>query len=205
MQENCLKALMEIAAAAERNSELRRAAFKTSSPAAKAVVEQLLRVAEEGTPNLQIPALIAIGCLARTFPARESRIIKPLVKQLGHRVPSVAAEAATALQKFAHPTNFLHTEHSKGIIESGGVPPLIRLLKSEDKDAQLPALVLLCYLSMHAANSDALGNAKALSALELASRTSIAQTQLAKELLPKAIKHLELYQPGSHHHRENYD
>uniref|UniRef100_A0A0C9RKV3 TSA: Wollemia nobilis Ref_Wollemi_Transcript_13165_2535 transcribed RNA sequence n=1 Tax=Wollemia nobilis TaxID=56998 RepID=A0A0C9RKV3_9CONI len=207
LQHNCLLAVMEITAAAERNSDLRRAAFKTNSPAAKAVVDQLLRVVEEeGKPHLQIPALTAIGCLARTFPARESRIIRPLVRQLGHMDPLVAAEAATALQKFAHPDNFLHTEHSKGIIESGGVAPLVRMLKLEEK-AQVAALILLCYLAIHVGNSEALEQAKALSALELVSRTPISQSPSVKELLPKAIKHLELYQAGGggHPHREMYE
>jgi hypothetical protein len=47
-------AVMEIAGAAEQDAELRRAAFKTNSPAAKAVVEQLLRVIEKGEPELQV-------------------------------------------------------------------------------------------------------------------------------------------------------
>uniref|UniRef100_A0A0D6R601 Armadillo repeat-containing domain-containing protein n=1 Tax=Araucaria cunninghamii TaxID=56994 RepID=A0A0D6R601_ARACU len=208
LQHNCLLAVMEITAAAERNSDLRRSAFKTNSPAAKAVVDQLLRVVEEeGKPDLQIPALRAIGCLARTFPARESRIIRPLVKQLGHMNPLVGGEAATALQKFADPGNFLHTEHSKGIIESGGVASLVRMLKLEEKEAQVAALILLCYLAIHVGNSEALEQAKALSALELVSRTSISQSQSVKELLHQAIKHLELYQAGGggHPHREMYE
>eukprot|EP01018_Ginkgo_biloba_P016945 Gb_26991 [translate_table: standard] len=206
LQHNCVMAVMEIAAAAERNSDMRRASFKTNSPAAKAVVDQLLRVAEEdGKPQLQAPALKAIGCLARTFPARETRVIRPLVKQLGHRDPYVAAEAAIALQKFANPDNFLHTEHSKGIIESGGVPLLMKMLKSDEKEAQVPSLVLLCYLALHVGNSEALEQAKALNALELVSRSSIAQLQSVRELLPRAIKHLELYQAGGHPHREMYD
>jgi hypothetical protein len=53
---NSVMAVKEIAAAAGRDSELRRAAFKTNSPSAKAVVEQLLMqiTAEDGEPELQV-------------------------------------------------------------------------------------------------------------------------------------------------------
>lgn len=199
--------VMEIAAAAERNPDLRRAAFKTSSPAAKAVVDQLLRVAEEedGKPHLQIPTMKAIGYLARTFPERECRVLRSLVKQLGHRDPYVAAEAATALQKFANPDNFLRIEHSKGIIDLGGVPLLMGILKSVEEEVQVPALVLLCYLAIHVGNSEALEQAKALTAMELASRSFNGQLLSVRELLLKAIKHLELYQAGGHSHTQMYD
>ncbi|KAJ0864565.1 putative armadillo-like helical protein [Helianthus annuus] len=95
--------VMEIAAAAESNPELRRAAFMSNSPAAKAVVDQLLRLIQES----EIPAIKSIGSLARTFPARETRVIGPLVKQLSHQNPDVVTEAAIALGKFASPDNFL--------------------------------------------------------------------------------------------------
>jgi hypothetical protein len=53
---NSIMAIMEIAAAAERDKELRRAAFKTNSTAVKAVVECLLRVLEQEAdkPDLQV-------------------------------------------------------------------------------------------------------------------------------------------------------
>jgi hypothetical protein len=54
VQYNCVMAVMEIAGAAEHDAELRRAAFKTNSPAAKAVLDQLLRVIENGHPELQV-------------------------------------------------------------------------------------------------------------------------------------------------------
>jgi hypothetical protein len=49
-------AIMEIAAEAERDKELRRAAFKTNSAAVKAVVESLLHVLEReaNEPDLQV-------------------------------------------------------------------------------------------------------------------------------------------------------
>jgi len=56
---NSVMAVMEIAAAAESDPELRRAAFKTNSPSAKAVVEQLLLEisSENGEPDLQVHQL----------------------------------------------------------------------------------------------------------------------------------------------------
>jgi len=54
LQYNCVIAVMEIAWAAEHDAELCRAAFKTDSPAAKAVLDQLLRVIENGHPELQV-------------------------------------------------------------------------------------------------------------------------------------------------------
>ncbi len=53
---NSIMAIMEIAAEAERDKELRRAAFKTNSAAVKAVVESLLHVLEReaNEPDLQV-------------------------------------------------------------------------------------------------------------------------------------------------------
>ncbi|KAF8408299.1 hypothetical protein HHK36_007447 [Tetracentron sinense] len=185
LQLNCLMALTEIVAAAESNADLRRAAFKTNSPAAKAAVEQLLRVIrEESNPVLQIPAIKSIGSLARTFPARETRVIGPLVTQLSHRNPDVATEAAIALGKFTSPDNFLCLEHSKAIIEFNGVPPLMRLLRANER-AQLHGLILLCYLAVHVGNSEALERARVSSALEGFIRTVAAQDPALRELLAK--------------------
>lgn len=51
---NSVMAVMEIAAAAERDPELRRAAFKTNSPAAKAVIEGLLVVIRDEDENTDL-------------------------------------------------------------------------------------------------------------------------------------------------------
>lgn len=204
LQYNCLMTIMEIAAAAEKNSDLRRAAFKTNSHAAKAVVDQLLRVIKElDTPTLQIPAIRSIGSLARTFPARETRVIGPLVTQLGHKDQEVATEAAIALQKFASPENFLCMDHSKSIIEFNGVPPLMRLLRCGER-AQLHGLVLLCYLAINAGDNEALEQARVLTALEGADRTVVAQHSDLKELVSKAIYHLNLYHTGVNPQRQLY-
>ena len=196
LQYNCLMTIMEITDAAEFNADLRRSSFRINSPAAKAVVEQLLRVIRElDNPILQAPAIKSIGSLARTFPARETWVINPLVTQLSHRNPDVAAEAAISLGKFACPDNFLCVEHSKTIIEYNGVPQLMRMLRANER-TQLHGLILLCYLAIHAGNSEALEQARVLTALEGADRTVVAQHPELRELVSKAIDHLNLYQVG---------
>ncbi|KAA8533198.1 hypothetical protein F0562_033269 [Nyssa sinensis] len=183
LQIKCLMTIMEITAAGESDADLRRAAFKTNSPAAKAVVDQVLRLIKESdNPSLQIPAIKSIGSLARTFPARETRrVICPLVEQLSHRNQDLGTEAAIALGKFACPENFLCVEHSKTIIEFNGVLPLMRLLKGHER-TQLHGLVLLCYLALHAGNSQALEQARVLNALEGAHKI-VARHHELKELV----------------------
>ncbi|KAA8542258.1 hypothetical protein F0562_023606 [Nyssa sinensis] len=204
LQFNCLMTVMEIAAVAESNAELRRASFKPNSPAAKAVLDQLLRVInEESDQTLLIPTIKSIGSLARTFPAKETRIIGPLVAQLGHRSTDVTTEAAIALGKFVSPDNFNCVEHSKAIIEFEGVPRLMNLLKTNDR-GQVHELVLLCYLSLHVGNSKALEQARALTVLEGKARFVLAQYPDLRDLFAKAIHHLALYQAGALTHRPAY-
>ncbi|XP_068665897.1 uncharacterized protein [Aristolochia californica] len=203
---NCLMTIMEICGAAEHDSDLRRSAFKTSSPAAKAVVEQLLEVIQHigSGPALLVPAIRSIGSLARSFSARETRVIRPLVNHLGNWNIDVATEATIALGKFVCDENFNRVEHSKAIIEFEGVPPLMRLLRPGEK-AQLHGLILLCYLAVSVGNSEALEQARALTALELAIKSPAAQHPSLRELLPKAIYTLELYQASMHPHRQLYE
>ncbi|GLT36614.1 hypothetical protein SLA2020_109810 [Shorea laevis] len=204
LQYNCLMTIMEITAAAESDADLRRSAFRTNSPAAKAVVDQLLRVIKElDSPTLQIPAIKSIGSLAKTFPARETGVIKPLVVQLSSRHPEVAAEAAFALQQFASSDNYLCTEHSKTIIEFHGIPPLMRMLRDSER-TQLPGLILLCYLAINASNSEALEQARVLTTLEGADRAVLAQHPKLKELISRAIYHLNLYHTGVHPQSQSY-
>ncbi|CAL5444535.1 unnamed protein product [Camellia sinensis] len=192
LQSNCLMTVMELVAVAESNSDLRRAAFKPNSPAAKAVLEQLLIVVnEETSPGLLIPAIKSVGSLARTFPAKESRIIGPLVTQLGHRNADVATEATIALSKFVSPDNFNCVEHSKAIIDFNGVPRLMNLLRANGRD-QVHELVLLCYLALHVGNSKALEQARVLNVLEGAARSVVAQHPDLRELFVKAVNHLSL-------------
>lgn len=199
LQYNCLMTIMEITAAAESNADVRRAAFKTSCPAAKAVVDQLLRVIKESDiPRLKISAIRAVGSLSRTFPARETRVIGPLVEQLSHKNQDVAVEAAISLGKFACPDNFLCVEHSKSIIEFKGVLPLMRLLRNNEW-AMLHGLILICYLAINAGKSEELERAGILSAFEGLDRAFIAQHPELKELMPRAIYHLSVFH-HSHTH-----
>ncbi|KAM3381150.1 hypothetical protein P3S68_006723 [Capsicum galapagoense] len=201
LQINCLMTLMELAAVAESNTELRRVAFKPTSPAGKAVIDQLLRVIkEEADPLLVIPAIKAIGSLARTFPAKDTRIVGHIVAELEHGNTDVAVEACIALGKFACPDNFNCVEHSKAIVEFAGVPKLMILLRYDR--GQLHGLQLLCYLALHVGNSKALEQARALSILEGAARHVVALHPDLRELFAKAIHHLTLYQPGGHMHRQ---
>ncbi|XP_055802316.1 uncharacterized protein LOC129871430 [Solanum dulcamara] len=196
LQFNCLMTIMEITAAAESNADLRRAAFKTNSPAAKAVVDQLLRVIKESDdPTLKIPAVRSVGSLARTFPARETRVIGSLVELLSNGNLDVAAEAAASLEKFTSQQNFLCTEHSKTIIEYRGVPPLMRLLRGNER-SKLHGLMLLCYLASHAGNSEALEQARVFTALEGVDRSLFAVHPELKELVPEAMYHLNVYHSG---------
>lgn len=204
VQYNSAMAVMEIAAVAEEYPDLRRSAFKTNSPAAKALVDQLLRIIQDDDSESQllIPCIKSIGCLARTFPARETRLIHPLVKHLDNtnRDLYVSGEAATALGKFACRENYLHMEHSKAIIESSSAPHLVQLAYFGEGMAQVPALVLLCYLALHVGDSEALAKAEALSALEWASKqVSLIQNPHLESLLPEAKSRLELYQSRGYH------
>ncbi|RZS27578.1 hypothetical protein BHM03_00061077 [Ensete ventricosum] len=205
LQQHCMMIVMEIAAAAEMDADLRRSAFRTNSPAARSVVEQLIQVSQQGSSVvLQIAAIKAIGCLARTFSAKETKVLRPLVLQLGHWNPEVAAEAAKALGKFANLENFNRVEHSKTITEFAAVPALMRLHRSGEK-AQLPAVILLSYLALHIPKSEALERAKVLGALQSVTRSPLAQDSSLRDMLPRAIYHLELYQVGLHAHRQMYE
>lgn len=203
LQLNCLMTVMELAAVAELHADLRQVAFKPNSPAARVILDQLLRVLdEENSPQLLIPTIKSIGSLARTFPAKETRILGPLVTQLGHKSADVATEAAIALGKFVAPDNFNCVEHSKAIIEANGVPRLMNLLKSNDRPRK-HEFVLLCCLAIHVGNSPALEQARALSVIEGAARSMLAHHPELRDLFAKAVDHLTLYQAGVHPHNKH--
>ncbi|GMY24818.1 vacuolar protein 8 [Fagus crenata] len=188
-------ALMEITAVAEQNAELRRSAFKPTSPAAKAVVEQLLKIIENANSDLLAPCIRSIGNLARTFRATETRIVGPLVRLLDEREPEVSMEATIALNKFACPENFLHDDHCKAIVDKGGAKHLIQLVYFGEQMVQIPALILLCYLSMHLPESETLAQEEVLIVLEWSSKQAHLIEELSIEsLLPEAKSKLELYQ-----------
>ncbi|KAJ6927404.1 hypothetical protein NC651_011455 [Populus alba x Populus x berolinensis] len=188
-------ALMEITAVAEQNSELRRSSFKPTSPAARAVVDQLLKVVENAVSDLLIPCIQAIGNLARTFRATETRMIGPLVKLLDEKEPEVTMEAAIALNKFASPENFLCVNHSKAIIAEGGAKHLIQLVYFGEQMVQSLSLILLCYISLHCPDSEVLANEEVLIVLEWSTKQAhLLQEPEIESLLPEAKSRLELYQ-----------
>ncbi|KAL6213125.1 hypothetical protein ACLB2K_012572 [Fragaria x ananassa] len=188
-------ALMEITAVAEQNSDLRRNAFKPTSPAAKAVLEQLLRIIEKADDELLIPSVQSIGNLARTFRATETRLIGPLVKLLDEREPEVSAEAVIALNKFACTENFLHVYHCKAIIDAGGAKHLIQLVYFGEQMVQIPSLVLLCYIALHIPDSETLAQEEVLIVLEWSTKQAhLANEPSIEPLLPEAKSRLELYQ-----------
>lgn len=188
-------ALMEITEVAEQNSDLRRSAFKPTSPAAKAVVEQLIKIIEKADSELLIPCIRSIGNLARTFRATETRIIGPLVKLLDEREPEVTTEAVIALNNFACTENYLHDNHCKAIIDGGGTKHLIQLVYFGEQMVQISALILLCYISLHVPDSEVLAKEEVLIVLEWSTKQAILADDLAVDtLLPDSKSRLELYQ-----------
>lgn len=195
VQYNSAMALMEITAVAEQDAELRRSAFKPNSPACKAVVDQLLRIIESADSDLLIPCIKSIGNLARTFRATETRMIGPLVKLLDEREAEVSREASIALTKFACSDNYLHSDHSKAIINAGGTKHLVQLVYFGEQIVQLMALVLLCYIALHVPDSEELAQAEVLTVLEWASKQSyMTQDETVEKLLEDSKSRLELYQ-----------
>ncbi|KFK28281.1 hypothetical protein AALP_AA8G496000 [Arabis alpina] len=192
---NSAMALMEITAVAEQDPDLRRSAFKPNSPACKAVVDQVLRIIEIADSELLIPCIRTIGNLARTFRATETRMIGPLVKLLDEREPEVTGEAAVALTKFACTENYLHKDHSRGIIEAGGGKHLVQLAYFGESGVQIPALELLCYIALNVPDSEQLAKDEVLAVLEWASKQSwVTQLESLEVLLLEAKSRLDLYQ-----------
>lgn len=188
-------AIMEIARVAEHNLALRQSAFKPSSPAAKAVVEQLLHIVRKGDyDELLLPCITALGCLARTFTASETRMIAPLVQLLDEREPPVIKEAVLALTKFACNDNHLHVNHCKAIVDDGGARHLVQLVYLGD-EVQIEALILLCYIASHVPESEELAQAGVLAVLLWASKQQyMVQDVRVEALLPEAKARLELFQ-----------
>jgi hypothetical protein len=188
-------AIMEIARVAEHSLVLRQSAFKPSSSAAKAVVDQLLRVVSKGDyDELLLPCITALGCLARTFTASETRVIAPLVQLLDEREPPVIKEAVVALTKFACSDNHLHVNHCKAIVDDGGACHLVQLVYLGD-EVQIEALILLCYVALYVPESEELAQAGVLAVLLWASKQAhMVQDMRVEALLPDAKSRLELFQ-----------
>lgn len=188
-------ALMEITAVSEQHSELRRSAFKPTSPAAKAVLEQLLKVIENEQIDLLIPCIRSVGNLARTFRATETRLIAPLVKLLDEREAHVCMEAAIALNKFACTDNYLHENHCNAIIDAGGAKHLIQLVYFGEQMVQMPSVTLLCYIALHVPKSETLAQEEVLIVLEWCTKQAhLVDDHNIEQLLPEAKSRLELYQ-----------
>ncbi|XP_040382513.1 uncharacterized protein LOC102712746 [Oryza brachyantha] len=196
VQYNSAMALMEICLVAEQNADLRRSAFKPTSPAARAVVDQLLRVVHKADyDELLIPCIISLGCLSRTFRATETRIIGPLVNLLDEREADVSREAAVALTKFACTENYLHVDHSKAIIHHGGAKHLVQLVYFAEQAVQIAALLLVCYIAHNVPDNEELAQAEILTLLEWASKqAAMVQDPLIDSLLLEAKIRMELYQ-----------
>ncbi|RLN33847.1 hypothetical protein C2845_PM03G29900 [Panicum miliaceum] len=187
-------AIMEIACVAEHSLVLMQSAFKPSSPSAKAVVDQLLRVVRKGEYDvLLLPCITALGCLARTFTASETRAIAPLVQLLDEREPPVTKEAVVALTKFACSENHLHV-NCKAIVDDGGAHHLVQLVYFGD-EIQIEALILLCYIALSVPESEELAQAGVLAVLLWASKQAhMVQDTRVEALLPDAKLMLELFQ-----------
>lgn len=174
---------------------MRRSAFKPTAPAAKAVVDQFLRIINKEDSELLIPSIQSIGHLARTFRATETRIISPLVALLDDREPEVTIEAANALNKFACTENFLRVNHCKAIIQAGGTKHLVPLIYFGEQMVQIPCLKLLSYIATHVPDSEALADDNAHIVLEWATKQGhLMQDPIVEELVNKGRETMELYQ-----------
>ncbi|KAK8582732.1 hypothetical protein V6N13_069504 [Hibiscus sabdariffa] len=113
---NCILITREITAIADLDKGFRYSTFNGSSPAWKAVVDELLRIIKEyGNTKLRIPAIKSVGSLARSFPAKESQVISPLVARLGDM-------DRLALQKFF--SSAKHDSNSNVLINAGALAAL---------------------------------------------------------------------------------
>ncbi|CAH1420367.1 unnamed protein product [Lactuca virosa] len=192
---NSTMALMEITAVAERQAELRRSAFKPTSPTAREVVDKLLKIVNKGDSDLLIPSIQSIGNLSRTFRATETRLIPPLVRLLDERESEVSAEAAIALIKFACTDNYLHVNHCKAILEAGAPKYLIQLTYFGEQMAQLPGLILLCYIALHVPDSETLAQEDVLIVLQWALKQGhLMQDSSLETLVLEAKQRLEIFQ-----------
>ncbi|XP_059623491.1 uncharacterized protein LOC132266592 [Cornus florida] len=196
VQYHSAMALMEIAAVAEHDTELRRSAFKPNSPVCKAIIEQLLKVVEKADSELLISCIRTIGNLARTFQATETRIIKPLVQLLDEREAEISKEACITLTKFASTDNYLHLDHAKAIIAADGAKHLVQLVYfGEQQIVQRSALVLLSYIALHVSDSEELARAEVLVVLVWASKQAfLVHDEKVETLLHEAKGRLEVFQ-----------
>ncbi|XP_071739566.1 uncharacterized protein [Rutidosis leptorrhynchoides] len=195
IQYNSAMALMKITEVAEQHVELRHSGFKPTSPAARAVVDQFLKIVRNANSDFLVPSIRALGHLARTFRATETRIIPPIVELLDNMETEVTSEAIVTLIKFACPDNFLHVTHCKTIINEGGSIHLIQLTYFGEQVVQVPALILLCYLAMHVPDSETLAQDEVLVVLEWALKQGhFTQDSSLENIINESKQRMEIYQ-----------
>ncbi|XP_076938126.1 uncharacterized protein LOC143606142 [Bidens hawaiensis] len=171
IQYNSAMALTEITAVAEQHVELRHSGFKPTSPAARAVVDQFLKIIKNANSDFLVPSIQFLAHLARTFRATETRIIPPIVRLLENTESDVSTKSIITLIKFACPDNFLHVNHCKTIIDCGGPKHLIQLTYFGEHSLQALALILLCYLAMHVPDSETLAQDDVLVVIDMGVET----------------------------------
>jgi hypothetical protein len=121
-------------------------------------------------------------------------VINPLVRLLDDRDVPVIREAMVALTKFACTENHLHVNHCKAIVDAGGARHLVQLVYLGEQ-MQVEALILLCYIAQHVAESEELAQAGVLAVLLWASKqVHMVQDTRVEKLLPDARARLELFQ-----------
>lgn len=172
---NSTMALLEVTAEAERDSELRKSVFNPDSPFYTAMIYQLVRVVEgqDAHSSLLIPCIKAIGNLSTTFTAKQTKMIGSLVELLkfGFNFNSeVSRVLCVTLGKLANPDNYLHVDHSREILDAGGAKQLVKLVSKGDKIVQIPALILLCYVTINIPNREEIASANVLNVLEWAAK-----------------------------------
>lgn len=199
VQYNSAMALMEITSVAEGHPELRRSAFKPTAPAARAVVDQFLKIITRGEySELLVPSIRSIGNLARTFRATETRIIGPLVKLLDNEEIETMEAAVIALTKFACTENFLHVNHCKAIIEAGGIKDLISNVYVGEQMLRIPSLILLSYIAMHVPEDPVMAQSAVLNPIDWASKQDfLSQEPYVQSLVAESKKSLNFYQTGA--------
>ncbi|KAK8626596.1 hypothetical protein V6N13_134233 [Hibiscus sabdariffa] len=200
-----LMILTEITTQAEDNIDLKRKAFKTNFPAAKSIVELLLKVIKQSDDRTsKVLAIRSIGYLARIF--RESnnhQVLSALVPQLENGDREVVAEALVALIKFACDHNHLCRQHSNMMIELNAAQLLVKLLSQGERECrvQFHGLKLMCYIISKADYSAAVEQDRIATAIrqllteERGRRRRIAGSRHPelKELANKALDRLTLY------------
>lgn len=150
---NSAYAIKEITAVAEENAELRHSAFKPNTTAARALLDQFVRILDDKEESLIQPCVVSIGNLARTFKKTETRFIPRLVSILDQEITQgLKYEVINALTKFAVEGNFLHEAHCTSIIEAGGDQHLIQIVNFDENELRVPALFLLCTVVVHFPN-----------------------------------------------------